>query len=146
MVTPVNDRDVMLQAAASRDVDPLAGKYVQVDMTAQLFHVSATNQGSPSTITLTAIPVNIVGGTPTFSTDNGTLTGTGVTRTLAYSSLTGDTANITVSITDNNGNTFTTKKVITKLYDGANGTGTPGAQYATAFLYQFSTVAPSKPS
>lgn len=147
MATLVNDRDVLLQAA-TRDVDPRANKYLALSVTTPIFHVASNGIPTPSSITVTANAVNIGGGTVTFSTSAGTLTGTGNSRSLAFTDMPVDSVTITASITDL-GQTYTATQVISKVADGAQGapgTGTSPPMYATAILYKWSTVNPGLPN
>lgn len=147
MATIVNDRDVLLQGN-TRDLDPKAGKYMLLTVPTPLFHVSRTGSATPATITLTALPVNIGGGLVSFSTTDGTLTGTGNTRTLAFVDMTLDIVTITASVTDL-GQTYTASQTITKVVDGAVGpigvAGATGSMSATAAMYKWSTVNPGLP-
>lgn len=150
MTTPVNDRDLFLAQAATRDVDPRAAKYVLLTPTTPIFRVSSSGVGYPSTIDLTALLVNL----PDTATiqfaigSGGSLTGTGLTRTLAFSSMTTDTVSVNVSVSYL-GQTYIDTKTISKVADGSSGTGTKGDTgntVITTFLYKWSTVTPALPS
>ena len=143
--TIVNDRDVLLQAS-QRDVDPTANKYLNLSVNTPVFHADVDGNPFPAAITLTAKPINISGGTVSFSiSSGGTLTGTGNSRTLAFTDMQVDAVTVTATITDL-GQTYTASQIITKVEDGKVGhDGPPGAQYATAYLYKWSTTQPDLP-
>lgn len=148
MTTVVNDRDVLLQAA-TRDLDPRANKYLNMSVTTPLFHVAANGTPYPPSIDISVLPVNITGGTVSFSVGSGgTLTGTGNTRNLAFTDMSVDTLTITASITDL-GQTYTAQQIISKVVDGStgrDGSSTAAPMYATAYVYMWSPVQPSLPA
>lgn len=119
MATIVNELDVTLQTAISRDADPRAGKYMNLTADTSNFKVNYLG-GSPSFITLTALPVNIPAGTVTWGTTAGTLTGSGNVRTLNYSDMPVDQITVSASITYL-GEVYSSNIVITKLTEGGRG-------------------------
>jgi hypothetical protein len=120
-ITAVNDRDVLLRDSDTRNTDPTAGKYLTLTTTTPIFHVSSLGVGSPESITFTAIPVGISGDATFTITSGGTLSGTGNTRTLAFSDMQLDSVTITATLTVD-GQTYITSQVITKVADGSSGT------------------------
>ncbi len=144
MATIVNERDVMLRDALTRDNDPRAGKYLTLTASGPVFRVSTGGTPLPSSLTITALPVNITGGTVTWGITAGTLTGTGLVRTLAFADMPVDQVTITASITDL-GQTYTTTQVISKILDGSIGTRGAGAFYATGSAWSDATADAATP-
>jgi hypothetical protein len=98
-------------------------KLVVITSDAQVFKVDKAGANTPASITFTATGQNLTG-SPSFSVTSGaTLTGTGNTRSLAYSGLTTDAATITVTWDG-----MTDSISVAKARDGADGAaGSPGA-------------------
>lgn len=150
MATIMNDRDVLLQSAAARAT--AGGRYLVLAVNTPFFHVATDGTPTPASITLQATPVNIVGATASFSVSpvgSATIAGTGNTRTLAFSSMSLDSVTVTATVVDN-GQMYVASQVISKVEDGAAGRdgtdGTDGTQYATSYLYKWSSTQPSLPT
>lgn len=154
-MTMLNDRDQLLQAAPVRNINPTLGKLLLLVADPQIFHVTAAGAGSPSSITLVARPLNIPGVVTWSITAGGVLTGSADNvRTLALTNMTADSVIVTAQITYE-GQTYGATQTITKVRDGAAGepgepgVGTPGAagnSAAVAYVFQWSTVEPAKPT
>lgn len=127
MTTPVNDRDVRLQATSPR-IGPV-GLYKALTLTSStpLFKV-VSGASTPTSATLTASLIGLT--TPaTWAITGGTLTGTADNvRTLTYANMTGNTAQVTATVVEG-GTTYTSTTFISKVSDGVSGgTGDPGAR------------------
>lgn len=98
----------------------------------------------PAAITLTAELKGSLLGSPSWTVVSGaaTLSGTGLQRTVAASSITGP-ARIRVALTDEVA-TYADEVTLTVLSDGA--AGADGAKYALVSLYQWATVQPAAPN
>jgi hypothetical protein len=142
MSTVLNDRDVLLQGG-TRNVDPSAGKALLLVPDTNAFHVTAGGVGSPGSINLLAQPLNIPG-TATWSvTAGGTLTGSGNSRSLAFSTMSAASVTVTAQIVYD-GITYSKSQIITKVVDGA--TGVAGDKTATIYLYQWAASRPPAPT
>ncbi len=137
MATIVNERDKILQAASKRLVDvvlpgniiPKGLKGITLSPSSAFFKFNATETSAdPSSITFTlnrkyltnAASWSVVTGTAT-------LTGSGDTRSLAYSNISSDRVVIRATVTQDSV-TYTAESIVTKVKDGLNGTnGTNGA-------------------
>ena len=102
---------------------------LRLSATSQVFQVTAAGVASPTSITFTASLLGGLSGTPTFSVTSGTatLTGSGLTRALAYSGLSTDTATIQATLS---GSTDTI--TVAKVREGA--TGAAGGDAVIALL------------
>lgn len=146
MATIQNDRDNILQAASTRDVDPTAGKYLTLTASTPIFHVATNGTPTPTEITITANPVNMTGIEASWAISAGTLTGTGNTRTLTFANMPVDNVTVSASVSFL-GQTYNAELQIAKVEDGEAGqTGADGAMLATSVLYQWNTVQPSLPT
>lgn len=139
----LNDRDVMLQGAVPRNVDPSAGKALILLADAPAFHVTATGIGSPPAITLRAQLLGIPGLVTWSVVGGGVLTGTGNARSLAFTSMTTNQVTVTAQIV-HDGVTYAHSQVIAKNFDGA--TGPAGSKTATVYMYRWATSAPLAPT
>jgi len=99
-------------------------RVVRLKASSLTFKVPTSGPASPSSITLSADCGALDEASLSWSVTGGTLTGTGVTRTLTYANMTADTAQVTATITEG-GAVYTDSVTIIKVYDGAP--GTPGA-------------------
>ena len=145
MATVIGDRDVLLLGSSSRALNPL-NSGILLTTSAPAFKVDTLGNPLPSTITIKASLIGI-SGTVAFTASGATVTDNhDNTATLAYSSLTGNSCTITASITVN-GQAFSANVTLAKVTDGQQGSaGTSGSQYATVFLYQWSSSTPSNPT
>lgn len=120
MATIQNDRDVLLQGAAVRDIDPTAGKALSLYCDTPVFHVSAAGVPSPVAITVTAQLINI-SGPITWTVVGATVVPSGgVNATLSYVSMLSSSATVTASITYK-GQIYSASVKISKVIDGAPG-------------------------
>jgi hypothetical protein len=102
---------------------------LRLSVTSQVFQVAAAGVASPTSVTFTASLLGGLSGTPTFSVTSGTatLTGSGLTRALAYTGMSTDTATIQATLS---GSTDTI--TIAKVREGA--VGAAGTDAITALL------------
>lgn len=116
MATVVNDRDVFLQSQTER-LTKVITNYVLLSSSATVFKVGATAT-LPSQIVLSAVPMGVLAGTPTFSitSGTGTLNVTGNSCTVLPANMTTDSITVQASL-DFLGNTYTSAVVITKISD-----------------------------
>ncbi len=139
MAAIVNERDVLLQATVPRYTVP-TDRQVLLSATSKVFHVPVSGVGAPSTITLTASLLNMVG-TVTWSTSPATtLTGSGNSRTLAFADMGAVPVQITASYTLD-GVTYQAHETVTKVLDGV--AGATGLQNSLIYAYQRAAVAPA---
>lgn len=125
MAAPVNDRDVLLQASGTRFTVPTnAGLFISPP--AAVFKVASNGTATPSSFTFKAKLLNLTGPV-TFSWTGGmTLSAiSGSQATLDYANFTAVSGTVTASITVD-GVVYTEVATVTKVSDGASGTGTPG--------------------
>lgn len=146
MATIVNERDKLLQSAASRFAEVTlpstvivpATKALLLTSSSLLFKVPTSGPALPSSITLTATK-KAISGTVSFNVTAGTatLTGSGDTRTLAYSDMSSDSVTVTASVVADSV-TYISTVTVAKVKDGVNGTngtnGIPG-QRGSVDLY-----------
>jgi hypothetical protein len=102
---------------------------ITLSSTSTVFNVDQYNVAAPSSVTLTATLVNGLTGTPTFTVVSGTatLTGSGLTRNLAYADMGSDRVVVRASVTMA-GSTYNADILIYKARDGQVGaTGSTGA-------------------
>jgi hypothetical protein len=132
MATVVNFIDTTLQAAATRTTNTVNAN-VLLDASTNVFHVNGSGANDPASITFTYSLIEL-DGPATFAITGGTLTTSGNVATLTYANMPGSTASVTASVTVN-GVTFTSNpRFITKVLDGASGTGSPGARGAGQYF------------
>lgn len=101
---------------------------VTLTATSTVFKVSAAGTPNPSAITLTVTLNGGLAGTPVFSVIDGSasLSGSGLSRSLAYGNMATDRVTVRVSVTQD-GKTYNNDLTIYKAFDGQQGTpGTPG--------------------
>jgi hypothetical protein len=128
MATVVNFIDTTLQSASTRTTNT-ANAAVQLLASTNVFHINAAGANDPASISFTYSLIDL-DGPATFAATGGTLTTSGNVATLTYANMPGSTAIVTASVTVN-GVTFTSNPCfVTKVLDGAPGTGTPGARGA----------------
>lgn len=131
MATVVNERDVLMAAAPARvvnvvspgNVTPLALRGISLAAPTAAFRIATNGDPSPSAVTITATLKGIdVSATVTWAVTvgTGTLTGTGLSRTLAYANMTSDFVTITASVVVG-GLTYTDQLSFMKLHDGSVG-------------------------
>lgn len=131
MATVVNERDVLMAAAPARvvnvvspgNVTPLALRGISLAAPTAAFRIATNGDPSPSAVTITATLKGIdVSATVTWAVTvgTGTLTGTGLSRTLAYANMTSDFVTVTASVVVG-GLTYTDQLSFMKLHDGSVG-------------------------
>lgn len=138
----VGYRDKLLQAAPIRNIAPASSAFLLLTADTPVFHVTVDSAGnpvtgSPSVINLTATLFNLAADVVfTVTSGTATLTGSGLTRQLAYSGMTTNTVTVRASATYS-GVTFFMDLVISKVIDGAKGvpgsTGVNGKSARIAF-------------
>jgi hypothetical protein len=166
MATIVNARDVILQAAGTRLLAVTVGSNVSVPIPqvpglgAAITGVSLTGSSSvfqipkagtpitPSSITVTATLRNLTG-TASLTLVAGTMSVspslTGGAFTFTPAQMTSDGITLRLSLSG-----YTSDFTVVKVREGQDGSGgspgAPGNQAATAYLYAWSTSAPSNPN
>jgi predicted phage tail protein len=142
----------VLSAAISDSITLIGGKAgvraVSLKSNAITFKVNNSGVSSPAAITLTAnvgsldedlLQWEVVTGTAT-------LTGTGLSRTLAYADAATDTVTIRASI-EQDGETYADTMTLSKVFNGEQGEpGVSGTKYALVSLYQWAPTQPGAPS
>jgi len=117
MADVINDRDTLLIGSPQRANNPLNADILLQLSTPSGFRV-VNNTGTPSTITITANLISLVG-TVTFTAVGATITDNrDNTATLAYLDMAGDSATITAQL-NSNGEVFTSSVEVGKIYSGA---------------------------
>ena len=151
MATIVNERDKILQAASERLVDvvlpgniiPEGLKGITLSPSSAFFKFNATGTSAdPSSITFTlnrkyltnAASWSVVTGTAT-------LTGSGDTRSLAYSNISSDRVVIRATVTQDSV-TYTAESIVTKVKDGTNGSSGSNGRRGSVDLYKYSASYP----
>lgn len=143
-----NDRDALLHGADQRDIDMGLSKALLLSANATAFHVDTANNGSPASITITALPIGIPGAVSFATAPAVTLTGTGNLRNLAYADMSADVVTVTATM-NYAGVAYERTLVLQKVRDGANGAaganGTNGARgsgtyYATGSAWSDATA------
>jgi hypothetical protein len=152
MTAPVNDRDVLLQAATIRNLSVGTTRALLLTSDTQVFHVTTGGAGSPSSINFTASLLGITGTVAFAASPTCTLTGTGLTRALTFTAFgANQQVTITATVTDTfSGQVFTATQVVNRVADGATGgaggPGPAGSQSGISYLYQFSSISPATPT
>lgn len=112
--------------------EAVATPAIRLDVSSSIFRVSNGGSGAPATVTFTPVLSGPLAGPVTWAVVGGsaTLTGTGDTRTLAFSGMATDVVTVQVSAT-HAGTVFTARNSVVKIYDGLPGDpgdpGDPGA-------------------
>jgi hypothetical protein len=141
----VNDRDVLLQAAAVRleavtlpdTILMPAVKGLTLTAPGVNFQVTSGGVASPASYLLTATLKQVTGAISfTVTSGAATLTGTGSTRTLAYADVTVFPVTVRASVTDG-ATTYTADLTFTRVVDGSSGTRT-----AILDMYRWSATDP----
>lgn len=150
-MTPIaGERDNLILNANPRFA-PARDKALILDADGSQFKVVATstNTAEPAGIHFTAKLINMGDAIATFSTSDGSaLSVTGNTATLAYVNMASPETTVTASIVYE-GRTYTSSKVITRVYDGATGApGSDGQNVGRVPIYQRSdsSIAPTLPT
>jgi hypothetical protein len=132
-----NDRNELLDAAPVRDENPRLNKSISLASDAVVFQVASGGAGTPTTITLTAVLLGMVG-TVAFGTAPVTTLGvTGNEATLDFADMGADSVVITASITVN-GELYEAVQTITKVFDGTG--GAPGQAAVSSQLTSSSAI------
>lgn len=121
----MNDRDVLLQATSLRLTAPEAGAALLLTVDTPVFHVSTSGAGSPAAINFKATQINLPGTVQFSCSAGGVLSGSGNTRSLAYSAMSVQQVTVTANLLHDSGVTFTAQQIVNKVQDGAN--GVPGS-------------------
>jgi hypothetical protein len=150
MATVANDIDRILNAnPAPAEPAPADRELLVLCSSPGGFKVSTGGLVTPSSITFDAVPLAMPGGVVAWSATGGTITTAGNRATLTSANATSDAITVTATITFE-GVTYTRVTTIQKVYDGAKGdAGNPGTspnKNGIAFLYKWSTSAPTKPA
>lgn len=127
----VNDRDVLLQAAASR-VNGTASRFMILAASSSVVYFDTNNFGNPSAITFNALMVGI-DGTVTFSNDAAVpLSVSGHIATLQASSMGAlNSVHVTASVTAADGTVFTADASVAAVRAGQAGPRGAGSFYAS---------------
>ena len=119
MSAVLNDRDAILQAAATRIVNPKNAD-IMLDMSAPAFHVNAEGIADVASITITGMLVGLEGAL-SWSVQGATLSNvTERSATVTYASMQGATAIVTASMTSS-GELFSRSRVLATMQDGLSG-------------------------
>lgn len=121
----MNDRDVLLQAASPRLTAPEAGAVLLLTVDTPVFHVSSSGAGSPAAVNFKATQINLPGTVQWSCSAGGVLSGSGNTRSLAYSDMSVQQVTVTATLLHDSGVTFTAQQIVNKVQDGVN--GVPGS-------------------
>ncbi|MBE3025706.1 hypothetical protein [Janthinobacterium sp. GW458P] len=121
----MNDRDVLLQATSPRLTAPEAGAALLLTVDTPVFHVSTSGAGSPAAINFKATQINLPGTVQWSCSAGGVLSGSGNTRSLAYSAMSVQQVTVTATLLHDSGVTFTAQQIVNKVQDGVN--GVPGS-------------------
>jgi len=143
MATIVNERDKLLQGAASRDEEPTRGRSLILSSDTPVFHVSNMGAVSPPAITITANAINlsgpvnweVVSGASSITVASDTKS-----ATLVYSSMSAASATVKARIVDR-GISYEAVFIVAKVVDGAN--GSTGLSTGLAYAYKRSATAPA---
>lgn len=124
-VTYTDEIDITKVYDGADGADGANARVLDLRASSFAFHVNNSGTPNPSSITLTAVPVNMTG-TVTWSVVSGTatLTGSGNTRTLTYANMSSGVVTIRASITVDSV-LYQREVTIVKLLDGTP--GTPGS-------------------
>lgn len=119
MSAVLNDRDAILQAAATRIVNPKNAD-IMLDMSAPAFHVNADGIADVASITITGMLVGLEGAL-SWSVQGATLSNvTERSATVTYASMQGATAIVTASMTSS-GEQFSRSRILATMQDGLSG-------------------------
>lgn len=147
MSTILNDRDALLQATSPRLTAPEAGALLVLSSDSLVFHVDTEGAAAPGVITLTAALLNLAGYADkvVFTSSIGaTLTGTGLSRRLAYADMRVPQAKITASVLHESGVELAMSVTINKVQDGLRGpAGASALTNAVLYAYQRAAQAPT---
>ena len=136
----INDRDVLLQATVPRVLGSEGTVFLLLTSDFQSFDVNAAGVATPSTITFEAHPFQLPQNITTWSVSAGaTLTGTGNTRSLAFSDLTVKSATITATIVSN-GVTYSESKTVSQYHEGIIGIRNKQHVYAAGSSWSDATA------
>lgn len=138
----VGERDTLLQATAERFSTTADGKALLMSASTPVFRVNSAGAGAPSSIAITAKPVNVVGDI-VFSVSAGTaLRVDGNVATVDFASMTTDTALVQARIREF-GVDYIANYMVSKVFDGVNGdTGLAGLNTGQAFAYKRAAAVP----
>ncbi|STR27542.1 Uncharacterised protein [Janthinobacterium lividum] len=121
----INDRDVLLQATSPRLTAPEAGAALLLTLDTPVFHVSTNGAGSPAAVNFKAMQINLPGTVQFSCSAGGVLSGSGNTRSLAFSAMSVQQVTVTATLLHDSGVTFTAQQIVNKVQDGSN--GVPGS-------------------
>lgn len=129
----VGERDRLLEAAVDFNLTPRQGKDLSLTVDASSFHVAVDGTPTPAFVTFTAHKIDLAGEDNWVASNGATLTGSGLTRILAYSAMPG--ANTTVTLTTvEDGQIYTAKAFIGQVKDGLPGAPADPADISAATL------------
>jgi hypothetical protein len=135
----VNDRDVLLAGSGVR-FSPPADRAVLLGASANSFRIAAGGGGSPATITLSAVVLNMTGNVVWAVTPAMALTITGNQAVLKLADMPADSVVVTASLT-RDGVTYEARQTIFKTYDGSQ--GLPGTSTGIVQAYKRAATAPT---
>jgi hypothetical protein len=138
----VNERDLLLQAAATRFTPP-NDRALLLGASSTVFKVPLSGQVAPATINLAAILLGMTG-VVTFNTTPATkLTVSNNVATLAFADTGVDPVTVTASFTKD-GFTYEARQTISRVMDGQPGSdGLAGTSTGLAYAYKRSVAAPT---
>lgn len=147
MATVANDLDVFLSAnPAPAEPAPANRDLLVFCSSPGGFKVPTSGSITPASITFDAAALAMPGAVIGFSATGGTITTSGNRATLTSANATTDTITVTATTTFE-GVTYTRVTTVQKVYDGAKGAdGASPNKNGIAFLYKWSTSAPTKPA
>ncbi len=132
----VNDRDVLLDEAPVRVVDPRAGRIVLIDIDPSEFLIGADGTAVPATAKVTTRLIGLKGDVG-FAITGGSLTGSVPgERYIAAASMTGPSARVTATVVYE-GETYSDSATISRVFDGGAGSAatlTPAEVLALASI------------
>jgi len=143
MATVVNDRDVLIMGTAPRYTPP-TDRGMFMTPSSAVFKVAADGlTASPGSFTFTAKLLGMSGTVTWASTGGISLSVSGNTATLDFSSFSAVSGTITATITVD-GQSYTATAAVARVADGA--AGNDGVKTGVARLYQWASVAPAAPA
>ncbi len=136
----INDRDVLLTATYPRVLGSEGTVFLLLTSDFQQFDVNAAGVATPTSITFVAHPFQLPQDITTWSVSTGAiLTGSGNTRSLAFSSLTTKSATVTATIVSN-GVTYAKSLVVSQYHEGIIGIRAKMHVYATGSAWSDATA------
>lgn len=134
MSAVVGERDRLLRGTVPRNIDPTAGKSLQLDVDPPAFHQNSAGIPTIGSAKFTATPVGFAGQVMWSITSGGKLTGnTPNERTLLFSDMTADAVTVTITIIYD-GQAYIRTRTFYKVIDGKPGKDADPANLSPAAL------------